>query len=52
MNVFGLGTLGAGHKIELDLLARVKSFKSVSENGGVMHEDILPLFLGNETEPF
>ena len=52
LDVLGLQPLFAGDNLEGDFVALIEGFESCSDDGRVMHEDVLTRFLGDEAETF
>jgi hypothetical protein len=52
LDVLSLQPFVAGDHVEGDFVAFIKSFKSRTDNGRVMHEDVLPGTLGDKPKPF
>ena len=52
LNVLSLPTLGSLDYVELDRLAFLERTEALRLDGGVMHEDILAVLAGNESETF
>ena len=52
LDIFGLRPLVAGDDVKTDRLAFVQRLEAVALDRGVMHEDILPRFLDDETKTF
>jgi hypothetical protein len=50
LDVLGLQTFVALDHIELNDFAFIQGFEALSEDGGVMHEDILSRLFDDETE--
>src|SRR5436309_12663435 len=51
VNIQGLRPFFASHDVEDDLVAFMQHLEAISQDGGVMNENILAAFLRNETVP-
>jgi hypothetical protein len=52
LDVLSLPSLGSLHYVELDGLAFLEGTKTLRLDGGVMHENILAVLAGDESETF
>jgi hypothetical protein len=52
LDILCLQPFVAGHNIEGDFFPFIQGLKSATRNRGMMHENILPRALGDESKPF
>jgi hypothetical protein len=52
LNIRSLGSLGSLHYLKFDCISFLKSAITVSDDRGIMNEDIGPIFTPDETVSF